>query len=338
VFKQLAKEIQSVKKEAYRKNQKTAIAITVTTQYFHDKLKIFPNRYFENFICLPVGLRSDKIATKLTKFADGKVDVIFVDVENKIKSCKNIFEKILRVVKKSKVYAIKGNDFSADSAYAMLCSILDSLTRKKICIIGAGNIGSKVALKLLESGAKVFIINSNRRSSVRVANAINTLKPIECSDNVIAITKKELPQDMDCVIGFTRGIPVITKEIVLRVRKGGLILDGGAGTISLDGIQEAKKKRLRILKLDIRMGFASYANLMLNTEKLVSRISGIRKINNFSIVAGGVIGNKGDVVLDSLNKPKKILGVADGKGKLLANQRLYRNNVNLVKEILKINK
>jgi len=35
------------------------------------------------------------------------------------------------------------------------------------------------------------------------------------------------------------------------------------------------------------------------------------------VVAGGVYGKYGDVVLDNFSKPKRVLGIADGKGGIL---------------------
>jgi len=335
VFIELEKKIRGIKKEAVLKNHKSALVISITTQDFDNEMKIFPNRSFGNYVCLPVGIRTDKIGKKIVRYADGKVDVIFVDIENKIKSCKNIFTKIQSCIRKSKVYAIKGNDFTADSAFAIVLTILKSLTAKKVCVIGAGNIGSKVALKLLESGAKVFIINSNKKSSIRMAKAINTIKPAECDGEVVPTSKGEIPQGLDCVIGFTRGIPVITKEIVLLVKKGGLILDGGTGTISPNGIQQARIRGLKIMKVDSRMGFSSYASLMLNSEKLIFAVSGTRKMKGFNMIAGCVIGDKGDVIVDNVSKPMKVLGVADGKAKILINQNLFKKHVDTVNKLIR---
>jgi len=334
----LNNQVNLIKKEALARNLKTALSITVTTHPFKDKWKIFPYREFEKFLCLPIGVKSDIVAVELIKFSDGKFDVIFVDVENKLKSCKNLFKKAFSVVKKSKIYPVKGNDFSADAAFSIVYTQLGTLSGKKICVIGAGNIGSKVGLKLVESGAKVFIINSTQHSTNRVTNAINSLKPVECTYKAIATTKKDLPYGLDCVIGFTRGIPVISKDLVLLIRKNGFILDGGSGTISLDGIKEAKKKQVKVLRLDIRMGFASYVNLMINSEKLISKITGIKKITDFNIIAGGIIGNLGDIVVDDISKPKKIFGVSDGKGGLLDDQISHKKNVKIVHEIIKANK
>jgi len=335
MFEKIGDKIESLKKEAIKGNKKTAIVFTVTTKYFPDKLKILPNRNTKNFICLQLRLNDDKIVKKLGKYVDGKVDVIFVDAENKSKNCKDVFKKFIAVVKTSKVYAIKGNDFSADSAFGIIATVLGPLTSKKICVIGAGNIGSKLALKLLECGANVYIINSTKKSSLKVVKAINTIKPRECPNKVLATTRNALPSKLDCVIGFTRGIPVIDDYIVLKVKKNGIILDGGSGTISYEGIKEARKKKLKVFKLDIRMGFNSYVDLMLGSEKLISKISGSRKMNRFNIVAGGFIGNEGDIVVDSITEPTKILGVLDGKGDFYSDYSAHKENIYQLNEYIK---
>jgi hypothetical protein len=44
---------------------------------------------------------------------------------------------------------------------------------------------------------------------------------------------------------------------------------------------------------------------------------GEHTMGGYSIVAGGVIGAAGDIVVDSISRPARILGVADGQGGLL---------------------
>jgi len=77
------------------------------------------------------------------------------------------------------------------------------------------------------------------------------------------------------------------------------------------------------------------AKFMLNIETLLSNVSGIRKLNGFNMVAGCVIGDKGDVIVDNVSKPIKVLGVADGKAKILANHKLYKKNIDTVNELIR---
>ena len=92
---------------------------------------------------------------------------------------------------------------------------------------------------------------------------------------------------------------------------------------------------MRVLKLDIRMGFIANVELILNSEKLMSEIYGKRKIKNFCIVAGGFLGNKGDVVVDKIVKPEQILGIADGCGFLLDNSSFYQKRIKIVQDLIK---
>jgi len=81
------------------------------------------------------------------------------------------------------------------------------------------------------------------------------------------------------------------------------------------------------------MGFLSNALLMLNTVKLLAKIYGKKRVDNFHIVAGGYIGNKGDVVVDSITNPTKIVGIANGEGGL-TKSKYFRKNVERVKKMI----
>ena len=93
-----------------------------------------------------------------------------VDAEKKIKPKNNktpgnIERRVRESVKKSKMLIYKGNDLTVDAIDLFLTYFFKDNIRglggKKILIIGAGNIGSKLAQILLERGSRVFI---NRRS------------------------------------------------------------------------------------------------------------------------------------------------------------------------------
>jgi hypothetical protein len=56
------------------------------------------------------------------------------------------------------------------------------------------------------------------------------------------------------------------------------------------------------------------------------------KIANIPVVAGGVLGRRGDIVLDSISSPTMVIGVADGKGGLLS-EREISPFINRVKKV-----
>lgn len=321
--------------EAGRSNFKKSIVIMTTTQKFSEDIKIFPTRTVDRYICLPIAIKKNITAKKIIKFFDSKVGVFFIDVENKIGGCENILSKNFSMLKKSKIFQIKSNDFTAESAFAFLSNFFIPLSNKKIFIIGSGNIGSKLALKLVECGCNVFIKNSTKNSTKKTANAINTLKPKECSNKIIPILTK-IPK-MDCIISFTRGDLAIDSELLKIVKKRGLILDGGTGTISKDALVLADNLGLTVMRLDTRKGFEAHVKLIIDTKNYMTEFYGYKKCGGFKIIAGGYIGNLGDIVVDNIKNPKKVLGVADGKGKLLENSHDFSKNLELVKQVIKQN-
>ena len=55
---------------------------------------------------------------------------------------------------------------------------------------------------------------------------------------------------------------------------------------------------------------------MIYTESIYKKDTYVNKINNYNFVSQGILGKKDDIIVDDAKKPKKILGVCDGKGNL----------------------
>ncbi len=61
---------------------------------------------------------------------------------------------------------------------------------KKILIIGAGNIGFKIALQLVERGAKVYLCAKNLKKLKLKVDTLNSIKPIHTFEKVNKIELK----------------------------------------------------------------------------------------------------------------------------------------------------
>lgn len=332
--RKLENKIKLFKKKAKTMKKDTAIVLTVTTQSFKESVKILPFRNLDEFFCLPLAIKDSQTGVKLAKGLDGVVDIFFVDIENKLKKCQNLFHKVSRKVSKSKVYPIKGNDFTAEAAFSLIFNCLGSLYKKKICIIGAGNIGGKLALKLIEGGCTVYVINSSKKSTNEKTFAINIMKPKECLNQAIPITTNTIPRNLDGMVGFTRGTTIISEKMIKHLKKGGLILDGGTGTVSEGVIAKASSKKIVVIRVDILNAFKAFAELAIAFDRFYRSVAGKKKINSFNVVAGGYLGEKGDVVVDNISKPTQIIGIANGKGKVIGNSD--RKKIELVKRRMKM--
>jgi len=317
LVKNLKNEISNISSNAAKKKIKSVFVISTTSKRVSQKWILLPSRETKYAICGVITIYDLQTAKQVAKYVDGKVDYVLVDAEMKLKNLENLVEQISQKVTKSKILTFKNNDLTVASADAYIFKILKDYEDKKISIIGAGNIGGKLSLKLVERGNNVYLASQNINKTRTVAKSVNNLKPKYCRGKAIPKDLRTISKNADLLIGFTPGGAIISSEMVGMMNNNGIILDGGVGTISQNAIKTASKKEIKILRLDIRAGFAGIVSLLFETERILGEIQGNGTLKGIDVVAGGSYGKYGDVILDNLTKPKKVIGIADGKGGVL---------------------
>ena len=68
--------------------------------------------------------------------------------------------------------------------------------------------------------------------------------------------------------------------------------------------------------MDTTSSYFSYMDNIIYTESVYKKDTYFNKINNYNFVSQGILGKKGDVIVDDVKKPKKILGICAGDGTL----------------------
>ena len=69
---------------------------------------------------------------------------------------------------------------------------------KKICIIGSGNLGTKLAIKLVERGAEVIITRRNRNKIKRVAREVFRKGSFKGLDIVLLLKNEKNYDETEC--------------------------------------------------------------------------------------------------------------------------------------------
>ncbi|CAG7649091.1 NAD(P)-binding domain-containing protein [Paenibacillus allorhizosphaerae] len=303
-------------KKAKESNKRSAAMIGTTSKPNNPPFVIGPLKESESVIGSSFIIKDPKYVREICQYADGLVDYFFIDVEAKQTHIDLLAEAKL-YVKKSKMKTFKGNDITALACDLLVSEIVPDLRGKKVSIIGAGNIGSKVALKLVERGADVYITRRDNKGEI-IASAINIMKTRFTAGTVYSETDPALSaRNADVLIGLTQGYPVIDGGMVSSLASQALIIDGGVGTVTEEAIWCAKQSGLNIFRLDIRIAFPYVMESILSAEHFLHHIAGTSTVDGKTYVAGGIVGVKGDIVVDQIDSPKMIIGVADGKGGIL---------------------
>lgn len=317
--------------KSFRKKTVFSISTTAKQEY---SAYLTPIRVCKDFVLAGCIIFDQINLSSLLEKLDGNVDIILSDSEKKIPlhwaelnydlvKNSNQLEEItisnicFQTITKSEVFEFKPNDLTVNAAWSFLSQKLKSLNGKKICILGSGNIGSKLALKLVECGAEIYIYRRNIDKGNIVINGLNLIKPENidtkiqfCSDVVLASSKAHV------LIGASNGASIIDENIVNSLRKDCLIIDLGKDNLSKNAIKVALEYSMDIYRTDVTPAIESFVYELLKTQDILKYSCGKKSLGFCKIVSGGYFGGYGDIVVDSIKNPTQILGVAQGNGLL----------------------
>lgn len=283
-------------------------------------------------------LRDASFIDEIVNNFDGVVDYFFVDCELK-NELHNLESIISEKVKKSKIFVYKPNDFTVDSLDMFVATLFSSLQNRKALIIGAGNIGSKIALKLCERGANVFLFDKDPEKTRKIIVGLNLIKrsksSVKLAEDILIGAK-----DADLVVGCTPGIPVINAGVVEVMNTDGKIIDAGNRTVLPEALTSVRTRGIEVLSLSSLGGYTGMIENFLFQRKIFEKTR-MKNFGDFSLVTSGTLGRRGDILVDDIENPSRIYGVCDGLGTLLPKDEglsMIKNFVAKTPEISNIEK
>ena len=133
------------------------------------------------------------------------------------------------------------------------------LSKKKIAIFGAGNIGFKLGLKLVESGVNVRLFRRNIEKCMHFSNTINLIKPISTlAESSFSDSPISACYNTDAIIACANEKSVIKKDYLKSMKPQGLIIDLGKGNLDKQSVIYAKNRNIKILRCDITETLINY--------------------------------------------------------------------------------
>ena len=293
-----------------------------------------PVRVCKDFVLGGCIIFDQKHLYSLLENIDGDVDIILSDSEKMITShIKTVNNGVVsqsshlgevtisnicyQAIKKSHIFEFKPNDLTVNAAWSFLTQRLNYLNGKKICILGSGNIGSKLALKLVECGAEVSIYRRNINKGKIIVNGLNLIKPERVANKIQFYSDAaKASSKADVLIGASSGSSIIDENIVKNLRRDCLIVDLGKNNLTENAIKIAIEYSMNIYRTDVTPAIESFVYELLKTQDNLKHSCGKKDLGFCNIVSGGYFGRRGDIVVDSIGNPIRVLGVAQGNGLL----------------------
>ena len=316
------------------KTGKQTIFVVNISAIYEDLNIILPNIYeTSSYIMGSCEMTNLERIIECVRNVDGIVDFIIVDEEKKKKDLYNILNEVRENAKKSTVLTYKGNRTWIQAIDNMVSCLWGDLIKVNIGIVGINDVSIKLGISLTERGANVKIFNDNNKKDVlRSANSIKlSNSPFEIQ---YIINTEEFSKNLDILIGLDRTIK-IDIEMIKNMNKKGIIIDAIFDSIKIDALEYAQEKNISIFRVDEKAAMAGEMTTVLRTYSMMID-TGDSYIGDIHVITPTCIGKKGDIIVDSILNPKEIIGVADGKGKLLQNTENYQDIIRKVElEIIK---
>lgn len=289
----------------------------VSTTAKHDTpILRLPDRKIVNERTLNYIITDESTAIDFFQRVDGRIPIIVVDCELKQKI--DLYGLAKKHIKKSEVYTNKPNDMAVESADILLQHHFPgALVGKSILIFGTGNIAFKVALRLAERSAQVFIDGRNEQKVSQVVDTINMVIPSYSKYEVQKMDSKNFDGQLDAIVPFISAEKIIEDTYAKWLHSSSISIDGGIGNFSEDYIAAALEKNTKIIRLDVRIAMPYMETSLTSlfpTYDFFERVSGEKKIDGIAMVAGGIIGKEGSVIVDRIENPHQIIGIANGYG------------------------
>ena len=324
-FLELKNIIINLKKIAKIRKKKTALFISNTKKNQNTNFYFAPIRETKRYVYFGIVLFDGSVAKKIATIIDGKFDIIFVDTEKK--SYLNISNKIINVertikqnIKKTYLRFYKANDLTVNAAEDFLGIFFKdevrNLAGKKILIIGIGNIGFKLSLRLIERGCGVKLYKRDKKKTLNLCRTINNIKPNGTLSKATPI--KNLENDLakfDVIFCAADKGNVLQISRKTKLKKNVLLIDIGKGMFDINTLKILRIRNIHIHRLDV----APSLNMLVESTSTFKEFEKnktyqIRKIKGYTFVSPGLLGQKNELIIDNPNNPKIIYGICDGHG------------------------
>lgn len=268
-----------------------------------------------------VTLTSDEQLGTVLRAVDGRSDVLLLDVDRKPFGPARAAETAAAILKKTALLTYLDSRVWVEAVEDQVVRLLhEELNDSEIVIAGDHARARFLALRFAERGASVTLLPDPEQTShtpsldhVRSLSLAGqelklSLMTADAASALDALSRASI------VVVWPSGTPWFGKLWAQQLSPKSYVLDAGIGTILPDAMAEAQQRGCLLLRINIWPALTG--RLSANHESMMETRDalGWEMLDGVPVVAGGAMGKSGDVIVDSVHHPTRVIGVCDGQG------------------------
>lgn len=285
-----------------------------------DRFYFTPIRLFSSVQACGVVVSNALEAKHFARIADGHFDYIAVDSEKKIEPDRyayqgdlgNIKGEVQDIVRKSKLVTFKTNDVTVNAIDIFLSDRAMDFSPAHIAIIGTGNIGFKLALRLVERGYWVRMFRRNQEKLNMQVDCINLVKPKGTLANAQACSSvTEALAGVKVIVAATDSSDSVTLDDLQCATSDPLLIDCGKGCFTQDVCAAHM-----VYRTDVGAALIYQLKMIVASIETLHPKFGRKRVGD-KIYVCGVSGLRGEIVVHDINHVDSVIGICNGEGGLI---------------------
>jgi 4-hydroxy-2-oxovalerate aldolase len=263
---------------------------------------------------------------------DGVVDALLIDANPRPFLSVGLAETAHPLVHTSRFLSYSDADLWARTVMYELKALTAPGATTRVVIAGMRAESKRLAGHLADQGLQLTLSGASAAELTATADALRIVwggAAIEVEPDLRTAVKGAA-----AVAAFHQDKPLLDRGVMAALDPGSLVFDATIGAVELDAIQEALDRGIRIVRPDMRAAMAGELVAQLGVAATTKELMGRAQIAGWPVVAGGLVGALGDVVVDSITNPSRVVGVADGRGRILPGGTGFEERIRMVEAAL----
>ena len=282
-----------LKSHAIKFNKYAALNIVFDTRLTESLLISYNMQSNHDYICGAVTVKDEIAYKQILPIIDKYIDIALIDSdlyefsENQTTIAKNILKNTI-------ILTYSDQDTWVRAVEEQTVRLLgENLKDKHVVIFGNNYKAKYLSENVKRKNAKTLLIDT------------------------IEIIDTDKIKNADIIILWENADKFI-KPILPFIEKDFYILDAELNSFSEEFLELINNNNhIKTLRVNIWPTLISTLSSIHEYYKIYKNTYGKLTIDGIHIVSGGYIGSYGDIIVDNINSPSKLIGMADGKGKVI---------------------